>query len=360
MALEVDFRKKIGGFMLDVKFTGENRSHIGILGASGCGKSMTLKCIAGIVKPDEGRIVLNGKVLFDSEKKINLSPQRRNVGYLFQNYALFPRMTVGENIAIGIRYRMDKSRKQEIVRSLIKKFHLEDLDDRYPSQLSGGQQQRVALARMLANEPDIIMLDEPFSALDSFLKEKLQREMHDIMKEYQGEVLMVSHNRDEIFKLTDKLAIMDEGKIVTYSETKTVFDNPGYVEAARLTGCKNISKVIKTGDYRIRAIDWNITLNTIQKVTEDINYVGIRAHHIVIDKGNSGVNDKGNSGVNEMKVNLIERVELPFDANYIVRDSNDIGSEIWIKIAKTNIGADYEYEDIQRVVFLPERLLLLR
>jgi len=370
MGLEVDIKKKIGKFELNVKFDAESRSHIGILGASGCGKSMTLKCIAGIVKPDEGRIVLNGKVLFDSKNKINLPPQKRRVGYLFQNYALFPNMTAEKNIAIGIRdskgdtqeskndsksgtkkYSKSNARKQEIVKALVVKFHLEGLEERYPTELSGGQQQRVALARMLANEPDIIMLDEPFSALDSFLKEELQRELYNIMKEYDGEVLMVSHSRDEVFKLTEKLVIMDSGEIVTYNETKTIFENPEYIEAARLTGCKNISKAVKLGDYQINAIDWNVILNTDQKVTDDIAYVGIRAHHVEIDKSPNGIN--------KLAVNVIEMSEQPFDTNYIVKNSSGSSGEIWIKVSNANIGVMDPFEDIQNIVIPPEKLLLL-
>jgi len=371
MGLEVDIKMKIGKFELNVKFDADSRSHIGILGASGCGKSMTLKCIAGIVKPDEGRIVLNGKVLFDSKEKINLPPQKRKVGYLFQNYALFPNMTVAKNIAIGIRETKkdtknvtknetkneinneikNDSKKQEIVKTLIVKFHLEGLEARYPAELSGGQQQRVALARMLANEPDIIMLDEPFSALDSFLKEELQREMYNIMKEYDGEVLMVSHSRDEVFKLTEKLVIMDDGKIVTYNGTKAIFENPEYIEAAKLTGCKNISKAVKTGDYQINATDWNVILNTVQKVTDDISYVGIRAHHVVIDNSLSGIN--------KLAVNVVEMSEQPFDTNYIVKNSRGGSGEIWIKVSNANIGVVDPFEEIQSIVMPPERLLLL-
>jgi len=355
MGLEVDIKMKIGKFELKVKFDADSRSHIGILGASGCGKSMTLKCIAGIVKPDEGRIVLNGKVLFDSKEKINLPPQKRKVGYLFQNYALFPNMTVEKNIAIGIRdtkkdIKKD-TKKQEIVKALIVKFHLQGLEARYPSELSGGQQQRVALARMLANEPDIIMLDEPFSALDSFLKEELQREMYNIMKEYDGEVLMVSHSRDEVFKLTEKLVIMDDGKIVTYKGTKAIFENPEYIEAARLTGCKNISRAIKTGDYQINATDWNVILNTVQKVTDDFSYAGIRAHHVAIDNSPNGIN--------KLAVNVVEMSEQPFDTNYIVKNSSGGSGEIWIKVSNANIGVVDPFEEIQSIVMPPERLLLL-
>lgn len=351
MSLEVNIKKKVGKFELDVRINAESRSHIGILGASGCGKSMTLQCIAGIVRPDSGKIVLDGKVLFDSKKGINLSPQKRGVGYLFQNYALFPNMTVEKNIEIAISNTKDKKKKQEIVKSLLSRFHIEELNRRYPSELSGGQQQRVALARILANEPAIIMLDEPFSALDSFLKEELQREMLEIIKEYGGEVIMVSHSRDEIFKLTNSLAIMKAGKIVRYNKTKAIFENPGCLEAAKLTGCKNISRAVRIGDDQILATDWNMVLKTAEIVNTDIEYVGIRAHHIETEKNSCNIN--------KLSVKLIDIYELPFDTNYIVKNSAGGSGEILIKASKVNIGGNSRTEDICEIVMPPERLLLL-
>ena len=159
MSIYVNIKKSYGNFKLNVEFEADNEI-LALLGASGCGKSITLKCIAGIEKPDEGQIILDGKTLFDSNKKINLSPQKRNIGLLFQNYALFPNMTVEENIAIVIKKA--KNIKQKIISDLILMFHLEGLEKHFPPQLSGGQQQRVAIARILASEPNILMLDKQF------------------------------------------------------------------------------------------------------------------------------------------------------------------------------------------------------
>ena len=172
MSLSVHIEKKLGAFTLSVRF--ETRGGVlGILGASGSGKSKTLQCIAGIERPDAGRIVLNGRVLFDSRSRTDMRVQDRHVGYLFQNYALFPHMTVEENIYSGIRYLKDKRERQRRVDDMIGRMHLTGLSDRKPGQLSGGQQQRTALARCLINEPDILLLDEPFSALDTWLREQL-------------------------------------------------------------------------------------------------------------------------------------------------------------------------------------------
>ncbi|MFR5131354.1 MAG: sulfate/molybdate ABC transporter ATP-binding protein [Terrisporobacter sp.] len=168
MSLILDIEKDFGSFYLKANIKQE-KGVLGFLGESGCGKSMTLKCIAGIVKPDRGRIVLNGRVLFDSEKKINLPPQERRVGYLFQNYALFPHMTTKENIEIGLS-NLSKDEKDKVVKEHLTKMKLEGFENRYPHQLSGGQQQRIAFARALACNPEILLLDEPFSALDNHLK----------------------------------------------------------------------------------------------------------------------------------------------------------------------------------------------
>ena len=208
MALEVDITKKLDGFFMHMQFRAE-REIFAILGASGCGKSMTLKCIAGIEKPDEGRIVLDGKVLFDSEKKINLPPQKRKVGYMFQDYALFPHMNVVQNIEAGMGKRPDRSRTE----SLIRQFQLEGLEKKIPGQLSGGQKQRVAMARMLAAEPELILLDEPFSALDTYLKWQLEQEMYKHLKEAGKPVIFVSHNRDEVYRLCDTVSCMNRGKM---------------------------------------------------------------------------------------------------------------------------------------------------
>ena len=156
MAIEVAIKKKIGNFCLDVAFSA-GEEMFALLGASGCGKSMTLKCIAGIETPDEGKIILNGRTLFDSEKKINLIPQKRKVGYMFQDYALFPNMNVEKNIMAG----MGRKPQKEIVQDYIRRFRLEGLEHHLPRQLSGGQKQRVALARMMASQPEILLLDEP-------------------------------------------------------------------------------------------------------------------------------------------------------------------------------------------------------
>lgn len=191
MSLYVDIEKRLGAFRLQSKFEVADET-LALLGASGCGKSVTLKCIAGIMTPDRGRIVLNGRVLFDSEKRTDLTPQQRRVGYLFQQYALFPNMTVEQNILCGIRAG-SRSEKRALAAEKLRMFRLEGLEKKYPAQLSGGQQQRVALARILASEPQAILLDEPFSALDSYLKWELELELGELLGAFDGPILWVSH-----------------------------------------------------------------------------------------------------------------------------------------------------------------------
>ena len=278
MSLTVEIEKRLKDITLNISFQTHEMGEItGILGASGCGKSMTLKCIAGIVTPDRGRIVLNDRVLFDSEKKINLKTQDRNVGYLFQNYALFPNMTVRQNVELALPGT--KKEKAGTASQYLELLHVSDLADNYPARLSGGQQQRVALARILASKPDVLMLDEPFSALDYYLKENLQLELLEVLNMYQGDILMVTHNRDEIYRFCQTIHVLDRGQVVAFGETKQVFQEPGAIAAAKLTGCKNIELVERCSDHVLRVPAWNTDLHITRPIPREITAIGIRAHY---------------------------------------------------------------------------------
>lgn len=209
--LEVQIYKKLAEFDLDVSFQVDDNI-LGLMGASGSGKSMTLKCIAGIEMPDQGRIVLNNRVLFDSEKKINVPIQKRNVGYMFQSYALFPNMNVYENISVGLRARKVKD-VDIVVQKVMQQFRIFELASRYPKQLSGGQRQRVALARLMAYEPDVLLLDEPFSALDEDLKEDLLQELKSELQ-ISKPVIFVSHDKEEVNYLCDLKYKIKQGEII--------------------------------------------------------------------------------------------------------------------------------------------------
>lgn len=219
MQLEVNIRKKLKEFTLQAEFVLYD-GVLGLMGSSGSGKSMLLKCLAGIETPDCGRIVLNGRVLFDSTEKINLPPQQRRIGYLFQNYALFPNMSVAENIMCGPCAKgLKQEQSRAIVQAMVNKFQLQGLEARYPRQLSGGQKQRTALARLLAVEPEVILLDEPFSALDAQLKEKLQEQLQQLLQEYGGISVLVSHDRQEIERLSDSVLFIHQGNLSEEDKT---------------------------------------------------------------------------------------------------------------------------------------------
>ncbi len=257
MSLYVDIEKRLGAFHLQSKFEAEDET-LALLGASGCGKSMTLKCIAGIVTPDRGRIVLNGRVLFDSEKKIDLMPQQRRVGYLFQQYALFPNMTVEQNILCGIR-EGTKAEKRALLSEKIRMFRLEGLEKKHPAQLSGGQQQRVALARILCSEPQAILLDEPFSALDSYLKWSLELELSDLLADFHGPILWVSHDLGECCRNCKKVCVMENGVSSPVTDMETLVRHPATQSAAQLTGCRNFLPARRC-EGGVQLTGWNITL----------------------------------------------------------------------------------------------------
>ena len=277
MGLFVDIHKDLGVFRLDVSFETDSGQLTGLLGASGCGKSMTLRCIAGIEKPDRGQIVLDGRVLFDSEARINLPPQKRRVGYLFQNYALFPHMTVAQNIAVGVR---GKKARQETVARLARTLYLEGQEGKYPRQLSGGQQQRVALARILANEPRALLLDEPFSALDSYLKWQVELELMDLLGKFQGPVLFVTHSRDEVRRLCSQVCVLDQGRFQPMQPVAELFEAPRTLSACLLSGCKNVSRARPLPGGRVEALDWGVELEVGAPLPEHLSHVGIRAHFL--------------------------------------------------------------------------------
>lgn len=284
MAIEVRIHREFDDFKLDVQFQSESR-RIGILGASGCGKSLTLKSIAGIERPETGKIESAGKVFFDSAKKIWMPPQERNVGYLFQNYALFPTITVEKNI--GIALRCGKKEKEKKVRDMIDRFSLQGLEKKLPGQLSGGQQQRTALARIMIYEPDMILLDEPFSALDSYLKEQTQRECLELLQDYPGTVILVSHSRDEIYRFSEEVLVMDGGKAVIQKTVKELFEHPQKVAAAKLTGCKNIEEIVWKDGKHLYVPGWDMVIPAGMGNVGDAQAIGIRAHEFTTERTES-------------------------------------------------------------------------
>lgn len=328
MSLEVTIAKRFEGFTLHADFAAGNTA-AAILGASGCGKSMTLRCIAGVVKPDSGRIVLDGRVLFDSEKGIDLPPQQRNVGLLFQNYALFPNMTVEQNILCALKKEKDPAARKAACGSALRAMRLEELAHRLPSELSGGQQQRAALARILAGRPRILMLDEPFSALDSYLREEVEGEVGSLLSNFDGTALLVTHDRDEAYRLCREMIVMDGGEVLRAGTTKEVFADPRRLTAARLTGCKNILPCVRVDEHHVRLTGWERELTVALPVPEGCCAVGIRAHDFAPEAAD---------GENRMPVQVGASSENPFDWNVICTAADDTG-KLWWKVSKTTLSS---------------------
>ena len=277
--LSVTLTKHLPNFTLDVSFSADEQP-LGLLGGSGAGKSMILRCLAGIETPDAGRIVLNGRVLFDSETGINVPICDRKIGILFQNYALFPHLTIAQNVAFGLHQKLPPEQIQEIVTQQLSAVHLEALAERYPHELSGGQQQRVALARALASQPEVLLLDEPFSALDTHLRDQIERQLIDRLQDYQGVTLLVTHNLDEAYRVCHQLLVLDGGTTIAHGPKHNIFEHPQTVSVAQLTGCKNISPALTHGPNQIEARHWQCVLQTVEPVSSNLTQIGIRAHQI--------------------------------------------------------------------------------
>lgn len=231
MALDVSVRKDLGSFRLDVEFSLEGDGVLALLGPSGCGKSLTLGCIAGTVHPDDGRIVLDGRTLFDSEAGVDLPPQDRRVGYLFQNYALFPTMTVLQNVMCavpvpGLRGAAARRRRREAAEAQLAAMELSGLEDRRPSQLSGGQRQRVSIGQALITGPGFLVADEPVSALDVTIQAQIMELLQRLQQELHLAYLFISHDINVVYRMCDRIMIMQEGRIIEIGETEEVFSHP--------------------------------------------------------------------------------------------------------------------------------------
>lgn len=346
MSLAVTIKKKLGDFTLDVSFETEDVASVGLLGASGCGKSMTLRSIAGIVRPDEGRIVLNGRTLFDSARRINLPPQKRNVGYLAQSYALFPNMTVEQNIACGLKGERDRARRKKAVADMIEMMQLGGLEKHKPFALSGGQQQRAALARILVSEPEILLLDEPLSALDSYLKDQLILELKRLLKRFGKDTILVTHSRDEAYELCKTLAIMEEGSVRGIGEMRRMFADPGTRVGALLTGCKNIVAAKRIAEHRVWVPDWGIELHSAAPVRDGLSAIGIRAHYF-----------DPNEEANAFAVRMAEWVEEPFGwtIKFRYETQRQDSDAVWWRIAKSESGCPAA----EKLGVAPENILLL-
>ena len=347
MSLKVDITKNFPDFQLRVRFDNDNQS-VGLLGGSGCGKSLTLKCIAGIETPDSGRILLNERTLYDSEKGINLTTQQRRVGLLFQNYALFPNMTVRENIELGIR---EKKKRKAQVEGLTVLLQITELLERYPGQLSGGEQQRVALARMLGSEPELLLFDEPFSALDSFLKDQLQQELLELLQRLTKDIIMVSHSRDELYRFCKKIAVISQGQLLEFGSKEEIFARPAHRSTMRLTGCKNSSRARKVSEDTVEALDWGLQLKTDRPIEKEICFVGIRAHNL---KPGTGMEE------NSLPVALSGIAEGPFENRIMLQGISPSLEKVHLQwIVSRKDWVELYREQAPKFIILPREHLLL-
>lgn len=353
MGLIVDIKKKLSNFDLDLQFE-VKEGVFSILGASGSGKSMALKCIAGIEKPDSGYIELNGNVFYDSKKNINIKPQKRNTGFLFQNYALFPNMTVEENIKCGIR---DKKNHTDI-EHIMKKFFIHHIKNKKPREISGGEQQRTAIARIFVSSPNILMLDEPLSALDYHIKWELEKFISASIKEFNKITLFVSHNRDEVYRLSDNIGIINKGKFDIIDSKYNLFENPKTYFSALLTGYKNFSKIKIINDKEIELLDWNIIIRLKDNHTniEDYNYIGMRPYSFFDYNNNSDENKKNNIYIKSKITNITEDMFSYIITLMPINSENQI---TW-RIDKKDYTNNYKlYEEIN-LGFNAEELIFLK
>lgn len=236
--LEVEIHKRLAGFHLDVAFTTNHELAV-LFGPSGAGKSLTLQAIAGTFSPDTGRISIDEQQVYDSTQRINLLPQQRRVGYVPQHYALFPHLTAAGNIGFGLLHRPRHERETK-VKELLTLFGLQDLGHRRPHELSGGQQQRVALARALAVDPRLLLLDEPFAALDITLRESLRQELIQLQARTKITILVVTHDLADAFALGQRVIIYDVGKVIQQGTREEVFFHPATRRVAEFVGTGNI------------------------------------------------------------------------------------------------------------------------
>lgn len=355
--LIIKAKKSLPGFELNVSLTAES-GILAILGPSGSGKTMTLQSVAGLIKPDEGYVELNGRVLFDSENKINLPVQHRRVGFVFQHYALFPHLNVWDNIAYGLKNRPKEDVKNKITK-LLKTMNINGLEDRYPKQLSAGQQQRVAISRALAPEPDALLLDEPFSALDPLLKERLELELLDLQKIFGGSILFVTHDLNEGYKLGSRVAVYHSGSIIQHDTKENVFSHPVNRNVAKMTGMRNLIEGVITAingeNITVDIPSWNASLRVINKkagnyyINQEV-ILGIRPEYIAINE----VQEE-----NVLPARIIHQIEGIASSNYRFHINSDSSEKRYLEAVISKSCANTLFIDKDIYLYLNPELLVV-
>ncbi|HYX31771.1 MAG TPA: molybdate ABC transporter permease subunit [Oligoflexus sp.] len=271
--------KQLQAFALDIQIQTSSR-RVAILGPSGAGKSLLLRCLAGLEQPDQGWIEIDHKVLFDSRSQTQLKPREREIGLLLQHYALFPHMSIRDNILFGMRVP-----SQDRADALLQKIGLLQMAEQRPPQLSGGQQQRVALARALAAEPRLLLLDEPLTALDAHLRDRLEQQLVADLYTFPGRLFLITHNVEEAWRLCDEFILLHEGRVIRHGPKAEVFADPRNVAAAQLTGCKNLAEITGRAGSTVIIEAWQCELE-LPADTRPCTWIGIRAHHIKLTEEN--------------------------------------------------------------------------
>lgn len=355
--LDLAVRRRLVDFDLDLQVASSCR-RLGILGASGAGKSQLLRVLAGLERPDSGHIELNGRVLFDHQLGIDLPLRRRRLGLVFQNYALFPHLSVAQNVGFGLSQLPAAERRQRVVAQL-KRVGLLAMADRYPAELSGGQQQRVALIRALAIEPDVLLLDEPFSAQDTYLRRHLQQQLADLLQDCQVPALLVTHDLEEAYRLSEDLLVIDQGRILAHGPKHEVFDHPEELVVARLSGCKNFSLLRTLSPTRLWALDWHLELQLDQPAPADLTHVGVRANHLRLDPDPGS----GPQGPDQWRVQLIKSSEGPFQVSAYVALADHPGRArelIQVEVRRQDWPWLCDHPQPWILTIRSQRLLLLR
>lgn len=346
----------------DINIQIGNGEVLTIIGPSGSGKSTFLRCLNLLEKPTGGELWFDGRLI---DGKTDVKMLRRDVGMVFQSFNLFPMFSAVENVMYAPVHinKLDKKQAKEEAMELLSRVGMADRANHYSGELSGGQQQRVALARILVYEPDVIMLDEPFSALDYYLKEQLQFQVREVLRGYTGDVLMVSHSRDEVYRFCEKSIILNRGQVAMKGETRAIFQKPENVTAARLTGCKNFSRIRRIGEYEVEALDWGLTFQTEEAVAAEHAYIGIRAHQFYPAHGSA----------NEFTCEWRDTLCQPFEWDVLLRPVENAGAAgdkenalerevIWWKVdyKQSDLLNQYQRGDRVRLGIAPGDIMLLK
>jgi ABC-type Fe3+/spermidine/putrescine transport system ATPase subunit len=316
--------KRFGNFAAvdNVSFSVQKGKVLSLLGPSGCGKTTTLRLISGFENIDEGSIFISGKEV------INKRPYERNVGLLFQDYALFPHMTVEENVKYGMKYRgFEKKLIPDRINEMLELVKLTGFKKRKPSQLSGGQQQRVALARSLATSPEIILLDEPLSALDAKLRQELRFELKEILNSVNATTIVVTHDQEEAMSLGDSVIVMNEGKIIQEGHPTDIYEKPNSKFVAEFVGRSNwfngnILNKADDGIFKIKTtegFEFNILENLTPKSSNGNYEICVRPERISLEK-NEIINE--DSYINLLPGKVVGIAHLGPDIHTVIEVSN--------------------------------------